>query len=138
MSGKRHKMGSTAVASHSLPGSCTFEVAALLRARGRSTLADLRKALGFARYEISAVLAKMEKGGAVVAYRPPLGTGPKSYEWIAPTSKPVDTRVSQTYQLLRECAPKQVLVDVTLRPGEWYVVRAPSGWEQERLNGVAA
>lgn len=45
---------------------------------------------------------------------------------------PADAR-EQAYMLLSGKSPKQVLIDTALRQGEWYVVRAPQGWERERL-----
>lgn len=50
---------------------------------------------------------------------------------------PADAR-EQAYALLSGKSPTKVLIDTDLRQGEWYVVRAPQGWERERLLGDQA
>lgn len=38
-----------------------------------------------------------------------------------------------TYSLLSQRSPQKVMVDVDLKPGQWYVVRAPFEHEREEL-----
>lgn len=47
---------------------------------------------------------------------------------------PADTR-EQTYRLLSGCAPARVVVDTSLKPGQWYVVRGET--VDERLARLA-
>jgi hypothetical protein len=143
MNGRRFRDGVPVVGSRAIPGSCMQLVLQALETAAKPlTITELRAITGQAANRISACLAKMQRNAMLRVELPEGAAKGRFYQLrscgmrVPDTYSPAETR-EQTYILLSQSAPKRVLIDTDLRPGEWYVVRSPHQHEREQLEKTA-